>query len=121
MERYKLSNFNLYRNPYSGDLRLFVSGTKQYKDILSRALTSLYFSQIFEDRDGEYDWGVYIKGADAQDVELIVDFCQLLQHVVFINDDLDENFALAFHTRKDSATGRPERTLMGQLVRDAKP
>jgi Phosphoribosyl transferase domain len=119
MDRYQLGKFNLDRNPSSGDLLLLVEGPTMYKSILSRAFTQWYFSRTFEDRSGEYNWGIYIKGCDNADAERLTKFCKLLQNVVFIDDDLDESFALAFHT-KTSATGY-KRTQMGQLVRDAKP
>ncbi len=120
MKRYQLANFNFERNPHSGDLLLLLEGPTLYKSILSRAFAPLYFSKTFEDRYGNYDWGSYIKRANDDDLEALTDFCTLLQNVVFIDDDLDESFALAFHTRT-SASGGSERTPMGQLVREAKP
>ncbi|MCM0594159.1 MAG: hypothetical protein HEQ35_04780 [Gloeotrichia echinulata IR180] len=120
MDRYLLGNFNLERNPHSGDLLLMVDGATVYKSILSRAFPSLYFSRTFEDRYGEFSWGVYIKGADEDNAIEIENFCNFLQDAIYIDDDLDESFALSYHT-KTSPSGGYERTPVGQLVRDAKP
>ncbi len=120
MERYLLGNFNLDRNPHSGDLLLMVDGATVYKSILSRAFPSLYFSRTFEDRYGKFSWGAYIKGVDEDDVVEIANFCNFLREAIYIDDDLDESFALSYHT-KTSPTGGYERTSVGQLMRDAKP
>src|SRR6266536_5797924 len=44
MDRYRLSNFRMVRNPGSGDLLLLVSGPTLYKAVLSRAFSLLTFS-----------------------------------------------------------------------------
>ncbi len=48
------------------------------------------------------------------------EFCTLLQHALFIEDELDEDFALSFHTQL-SPGGGYKRTQIGQLVYQAKP
>jgi predicted amidophosphoribosyltransferase len=120
MDRYQLGAIRLSRNPTSDDLLLMVAGPTQYKAILSRALPGLYFSRVFPDRFGQYDWGTYIRGADAAQEGTLRELCCLFQQAVFIDDDLDECFALTFHTQM-SVAGGYERTAIGQLVREAKP
>ncbi len=119
MERHQFGNFNLSWNEDTGDLRLMAKGTPKYKPILGRAFPSLYFSRSFEDRFGIYDWGTYIKGSDAEGKEAIERFCQFLQKVVYIDDDLDECFALGMHT-KLSVDAPYKRTKLGELVYGAK-
>jgi hypothetical protein len=99
-----------------------IRGSTIYRSILSSAFFYLYFSRIFEDRTGEYDWGVYIKNADDEDAEWIANLCNYLivNEILFIDDNLDECFALSFHTIPLNDGGY-ERTFIGQLVRDAKP
>jgi hypothetical protein len=119
MDRYQLGTFRLKRNQVSGDLLLLVSGPTIYKPLLNRAFGNLYFSRTFEDRNGQFDWGTYIKGAEAAEEAALSEFCGLLQTAVFIDDDLDESFALGMHTQT-SAAGGYERTELGQLVYGAK-
>jgi hypothetical protein len=88
--------------------------------VLARAFPALYFSRTFDDRYGQFVWGTYIRGAGEADEDSIAEFCRLLQAAVFIDDDLDESFALAFHTQT-STTGGYERTDIGRLVYEAKP
>lgn len=120
MDRYQLGVFELSRNERSGDLLLLLAGSTLYKSVFSRAFPDLRFSRTFEDRSGEFDWGTYIKRADEEDEEAIAQFCELLQTVILIDDDLKETFSLGFHGRM-SSSGRYERTELGQLMRDAKP
>lgn len=116
----QLGDFSWDWNPHSEDLLLMVNGSTTYRAILSQKFPYLRFSRTFEDRNGEYDWGIYIKNADNEEAELIDNFCKFLQDVVFIDDDLDQSFALSFHTTPLDEGGY-ERTFIGQLVREAKP
>jgi len=120
MDHYRLGNYSLERNPYSGDLLLLVDGSIRYKQILSRAFPNLYFSRTFDDRHEEFSWGTYIKGADNNEAEALDNLCFLLKKCVFIDDDLDECFALDYHSQM-SEYGEWERTGIGQLMREAKP
>jgi predicted amidophosphoribosyltransferase len=120
MNRWQMGPFRLNRNPLSGDLLLLVTGPLRYKAILSRAFPSLHFSAAFPDRFGQFDWGTYLRRPGPADEAGLQAFCQLLQQVVHLEDDLDECFALSYHTQT-SPTGGYERTVIGQLVRAAKP
>ena len=55
MDRYRMGEFWLDRNPFSGDLLLLVDGPTSYKSILSQAFSHMYFSRTFEDRNGRQD------------------------------------------------------------------
>ena len=99
MDRYQIGNFRLARNDASGDLLLLVNGPSLYKAVLGRAFPALYFSRTFPDRFGLFSWGTYIRGAGAAEEAALTNFCQMLQSAVLIDDDLDESFALAFHTQ----------------------
>jgi len=120
MDHYRLADYSLKRNNYSGDLLLLVDGSTRYKQILNRAFPNLYFSRTFDDRDGEFSWGTYIKCANDKDEANLDDLCSLLKSHVFIDDDLTECFALDYH-KQPSSTGGLERTKIGQIVRQAKP
>ncbi|MDA0267049.1 MAG: hypothetical protein O3A14_08815 [Cyanobacteria bacterium] len=120
MDHHRLNEFALRRNEYSGDLLLLVKGSVTYKPIISRAFSHLYFSRTFEDRQGEHTWGSYIKGASDSDFEGIEQLCRVLKGHIYLVDDLDECYALGYHSEL-SAAGRYQRTVLGQLVRDAKP
>jgi hypothetical protein len=120
MERYQLRSFSCSRNPTTGDLLLLVSGPTSYKAILARAFPSLWFSSAFPDRFGHFDWGTYIKQAGPSEETALGALCRLFGDVVCMADDLDESFALAFHTQTSPAGGYT-RTAIGQLVREAKP
>lgn len=120
MDRFQLGQFQLSRNPNSDDLLLLVSGPTLYKTVLARAFPTASFSRTFPDRFGRFDWGTYIRGADVARENTLRQFCQILQRVILIDDDLDETYALAFH-RQMSTVGAGERTPIGQLVREAKP
>lgn len=104
----------------NGDLRLMVRGSSRYKRVITQAFSSLKFSRDFIDRFGRYDWGIFINQASDADESNLRDFCILLQHTVFIEDDLDEDFALSFHTQY-APGGRYERTQIGELVYQANP
>jgi hypothetical protein len=120
IDRHQLLGFQLTRNPNTNDLLLLVKGDVAYKSILNRAFPHLYMSRLFSDRFGRFDWGTYIQGADATQELALGAICSLLQQLVFINDDLDECFALSYHTQISPAGGYC-RTAVGQLVREAKP
>jgi hypothetical protein len=120
MDRHLLGNFRLTRNPNSGDLLLLVEGPILYKTIFNRAFPQLFFSRAFEDRHGQFSWGTYIKRAEKQHDQELKEFCELLRENWYLEDDLDEAFALGLHT-EISPTGGFQRTLLGQLVYDAKP
>lgn len=120
MDRFQLGSIQLTRNPSSNDLLLLVKGPTLYKSILGRAFPSLYFSRTFPDRFGRFDWGTYVRGADAVQESSLRDFCDLLHRVIYLDDDLDESFTLSFHTQM-SVAGGYERTSVGKLVRAAKP
>ncbi|HYT87651.1 MAG TPA: hypothetical protein VEL76_02925 [Gemmataceae bacterium] len=120
MERYQLGAYRCARNTTSGDLLLLIAGATRFKAIFTRAFPGLYFSSTFPDRFGQFSWGTYIKQASAEDEAALNALCALFQEVVCIGDDLDESFALAFHTQTSPAGGY-ERTRVGQLVREAKP
>ena len=120
MDRHQLGPYQLTRNEKSNDLLLLVKGPTVYKAILDRALPALQFSRTFPDRFGLFDWGTYIRGADSSHQAELDRLCCLLQLAILIDDDLDESFALSFHTQM-SPTGGYERTRIGQLVRIAKP
>src|SRR5688572_18106191 len=99
MDRFQLGHFQLARNPNSEDLLLLASGSTSYKAVVARAFPALSFSRTFPDRFGRFDWGTYIRGADVAREGDLRQLCQLLQRVVLIGDDLDETYALAFHTQ----------------------
>ncbi|HZT81676.1 MAG TPA: phosphoribosyltransferase family protein [Gemmataceae bacterium] len=120
MDKHQLGGFRLARNAATGDLLLLVSGPTLYKAVLGRAFPALYFSRTFEDRFGQFTWGTYIRGAGAAEEKALGEFCTLLQAAVYIDDDLDESFALSFHTQTSPAGGY-ERTAIGRLVYEAKP
>jgi hypothetical protein len=120
MNRFQMGTFRGSHNPTTGDLLLMVDGSPLYKAILARAFPNLYFSSTFPDKFGQFTWGTYIKRASDTDEGELRGLCELFQRVVYLADDLDECFALAFHTQT-SAAGGYERTSVGQLVRDAKP
>jgi predicted amidophosphoribosyltransferase len=119
MDRFQMDKFRCSRN-LAGDVLLMVSGSPRYKAILARAFPELYFSSTFADKFGSFTWGTYIKRASEGDERAICGLCELFQQVVYLADDLDECFALAFHTQT-SSTGGYERTPIGQLVYTAKP
>jgi hypothetical protein len=119
MDKHQLGGFRLARNPATGDLLLLINGPTD-KGILGRAFPALYFSRAFEDRYGQFTWGTYIRGAGAAEEKALGEFCTLLQTAVYIDDDLDESFALSFHTQTSPAGGY-ERTAIGRLVYEAKP
>jgi len=119
MDRYTLGTFRLSRNKVSGDLLRLVNGPTLYKPVLSRAFGTLYFSRTFEDRNGQFAWGTYIKGAGASEEAALSEFCELLRRALFIDDDLDESFALGMHTQTSTAGGY-EKTELGRLVYKAK-
>ena len=106
--------FDLVRKE-NGDLRLMARGSDRYQTSITWAFPSLKFGRPFADKYGRYDWGVFIKGAGASDETALNEFCTLLQHALFIEDELDEDFALSFHTQL-SPGGGYERTQIGQLV-----
>ena len=108
------------RNPANQDLLLLITGSTHYKAILGRAFPNLYFSSAFPDRFGNFSCGTYIRNPAPQDEVGLQALCGLLQRAVCMEDDLDECFALAFHTQT-SAAGGYERSPIGQLVRTAKP
>ncbi|OAB62769.1 hypothetical protein AY599_12420 [Leptolyngbya valderiana BDU 20041] len=119
MNRYRLHNFDLCQNPESGDWRLLIKGDITYKHILQRAFPDLFFSTTFQDRHSIYNWGTYIKGLEDGPSE-IAQFCHFLHNVIYLDDNIDECFALDVHTIVNPG-GRSPRTETGQLVYDAKP
>jgi len=120
MDKHQLGSFRLARNAATGDLLLLTNGPTLYKAVLGRAFPSLYFSRAFEDRYGQFTWGTYIRGAGVAEEKALGEFCSLLQTTIYIDDDLDESFALSFHTQTSPAGGY-ERTAIGRLVYAAKP
>jgi hypothetical protein len=120
MDRYQLEAYNLTRNPASSDLLLMVKGPAIFKTIFNRAYPHLFFSRTFEDRYGQFSWGSYIKGADEATELEIRQFCEFLQTILLIEDDLTESYALGLHGQT-SPTGGYERTALGTLMREAKP
>ena len=119
MDRHQLGEFQLNRNPNSGDLLLLVDGPVLYKAVLNRAFPNLLFSRTFADRHGRFSWGTYIKRAGAAEEGALTDFCQLLRETWLLEDDLTETIALSLHT-ETSPTGGFQRTAVGQLVYEAK-
>ena len=120
MDRFQLGMFQLTRNPQTSDLLLMVTGPTRYKSVLNQAFPALSFSRSFPDRFGHFDWGTYVKQSNPPLEAELRAFCLLLQQTIFIEDDLDECFALSFHTQT-SVSGGYERSRFGQLVREAKP
>src|SRR5690242_6553923 len=102
-----------------GDTRLGDRGSSRYQQIIRRPFPSLHFSRSFA-ATPSFDLGVYLKGAGAAEEAALLEFCTLLQHALFIEDDLDEEFAPALHTQLSPAGGYP-RTEIGQLVYESKP
>jgi predicted amidophosphoribosyltransferase len=119
MYRHSRVDFNLGRNAGRSDLRVMVKGPDKVLAMLQRAFPALQFRQRFDDQYGVYDWGVFIKHV-GPDVEAdIRAFLNLIRDAVLLDDDLNESFALAWH----SASGDQgmQRTPMGQMVYEAKP
>jgi hypothetical protein len=98
--------FDLVRKE-NGDLRLMVGGSDRYKTVITEAFPSLKFARPFPDKFGRYDWGIFIKAAGAPEEAALREFCTLLQDILFIEDDLDEEFALSFHRQFSPSGGYP--------------
>lgn len=120
LDRHQLGRYRIDRNTQSGDLLILAEGARQYKRLLARAFPDLFFSRAFDDRYGDYAWGTYVKGATGDDETRLAALLALLARVFFLEDDLDECYALDLHTRSAADSGF-ERSEVGRLVRRAKP
>lgn len=65
-------------------------------------------------------YGTFFKRISDADLEAVRAFVDVLRPAVVISDLTDGSLALGFRARK-SGTAGPERTELGQLMRDAKP
>jgi hypothetical protein len=119
MDHFSLNAYEV-QDAGKNNIVVLVSGSREYKRILSRAFPSYFLSRTFDDRYMRYEWGTYVYNADpaiTNDVTTLLDLCQ--QHV-FLDDDLTECFALDYHTVLNPSGGY-SRTSTGSLVYQAKP
>ncbi len=120
MDHFSLSNNYEVKDAGSNNIVVLVSGSREYKRILSRAFPEHFLSRTFDDRYMRFDWGTYIYSVSSemkQEVNLLLDTCS--RHI-FLDDDLTECFALDYHTLLAPSGGYP-RTDIGNLIYRAKP
>lgn len=118
MQRYQIHSFQVQEAGHNKILVL-IAGSENYKAILQRAFPTYKFSRSFEARSGRFDWGTYVYDIPPAVQQRIKDFLEVLTVAICIEDDLTECFALDFHSEIGPAG--PRRTVMGQLVYEAKP
>ncbi|GIL12682.1 MAG: hypothetical protein BroJett038_14020 [Chloroflexota bacterium] len=103
----------------AGNAVVLVSGTKRYYAILRHAFSEYHFSRAFDDNRNRYDWGTYIYDIDEENRQRDIDLLELFKNTVFIDDALNQTFALSYHSQSTfQGIGRTE---TGELVYQAKP
>lgn len=118
MDHFTLTSYEV-QNASSNQIIVLATGNQVYKRILSTAFPNHFLSRTFEDRFGRFEWGFYMHGVSTEqvrDVEKLLELCN--QHIL-LYDDLNECFALDYHTRL--APSGSQRTEIGQLIYLAKP
>lgn len=114
----QLKNFEVKVAP-SGDTLILISGTRRYYDILRLTFPDYSFQTLFPARYGHrYDWGTYVKGIGGREQENICALLELLTETIYIEDALEQSFALSLHFKPFyEGKGRSE---IGELVYQAK-
>jgi len=105
--------------PDKDDTLILFSGERIYYKIIRDAFSDHGFSRIFEDKLGQYHWGMYIYSLEESAKEALKKLLDLLQHTIYIDDALSQTFALDYHSLPPyEGHGR---TKIGELVYRAKP
>ncbi len=113
----RFGRFTMEHDYRNDELILQVDGYQPYINVLQRTFPSLHFRQIHKDISNDYHWSLSVQGASKTDEKNLSAFCNLLRNSIYIQNDLDECFALDTH--KDFFTD--EKTDIGCLVYEAKP
>jgi phosphoribosylpyrophosphate synthetase len=114
MELFQLLDYEI-RNYSQNQLLVLIRGSQQYKTLLGSVIPDKTMSRTFPDNQNQYDWGAFIHNTNASDQVIVAGFLELMKTVVFVADDLDQCFALSYHTTSG------KRTEIGQLINESKP
>jgi len=100
--------------PKNSDVRIRWAGPQKVFTILTQAFSDLSFVPVQQAQYG-FDWFCYARNINLAEFQRLQAFQQHLKEVIVIDDNLDECFALDYHSLNGA------RTSMGSLVYAAKP
>ncbi|MCU0499599.1 MAG: hypothetical protein MUF87_19795, partial [Anaerolineae bacterium] len=106
--------YKIYEN--KNQTLLMLSGYEGYYQILTEAFQTLGFSVRFEDRFRPNYWDTYVNTVNEDTLQKIHCLLKIFKNHVFIEDALDQTFALDHHSQVGG--GRSE---IGELVYNSKP
>ncbi len=119
MDHFSLQKYEV-QDAGDNNIVVLVTGSRVYKQVLSRAFPRHFMSRTFDDRYMRFEWGTYIYNVDEQTKNEVVALLETCVRHVFLDDDLTECFALNYHTVLELSGGY-KRTNIGSLVYQAKP
>jgi len=117
VDHFQLAGFRI-KEAGSGNIAVMVSGERLYYQNLRLAFPQYRFSRAFDDQYGRFDWGTYINGIDESARLEVHKVLELFKATVYLDDALDQTFALDYHMRSSFHGGG--RTEIGELVYGAK-
>lgn len=111
MEHHKLKDY-IVQTRERGNPFIKVTGSRKFLEIVMEAFQECHYSPIWPDQFKSFDWGVYINDVGKSDLGMIEAFLRLLSQVVFIDDQLEQTYALDYHMQQFGSG----RTDVGELV-----
>lgn len=117
-------NFNCHQiehfatSPRRTQLFITIRGDDAYYPVLQDAFRQFRFTNVFPDRLRQEYWAFYVHNIGTEEAQPLIKLLQLLKEVVFIEDALDQTFALDYHWLPGYDAGRTE---IGTLVHHSKP
>lgn len=113
VNHFQLGDFEISRH-HAGNTIVLFSGAEVYYDLLTQAFYEYRFGPIFEARRREYEWGFFINAISEDERVLVANLLGTFQSSVYIDNALEQTFALDYHFALD------ERSEVGELVYRAK-
>jgi predicted amidophosphoribosyltransferase len=120
---YRLSKFELLESPDRLNIRLWGTGAQNYVNMLINAFPELHFDPAFADHYRVFDWGTLLPLQNNRSVIIgqIRDLLQLFQEAIYIDDYLDQNFALDTYVDESQiVSDGPVRSKLGEAIDRAK-
>lgn len=119
VKRFLLQDYKVTYEANSEQYLILITGHEKYYDIICDAFPS-GCSDIFRDYKKAYDWGVYLKSSDENLIDDIKNLLNMLTYAVYIDDGLNQSFALDFYYKPYWNDPDGGQTLAGNLVHKSK-